>query len=114
MASSMTTVDVAILSMGEPSIDCVRALPMVMATSSMRWWSLSPDAFILMSKDAYLARVSTMCFRNWLSHATSNFPAPSIFKSTEIVVSRVLRSTLADLPVILPARAYVLITVSRQ
>lgn len=114
MASSMTTVDVAILSIGLPSIASVMALPMVIATSSMRWWSLSPVAFMAMSNEAYLARVSTMCLRNWMSHSTSNFPVPSMPSSTEMSVSRVLRSTFADLPVIAPARAYVLNTISRK
>lgn len=114
MASSMTTVEVAILSMGLPSMAWTMALPMVMAASSMRWWSLSPVAFMAMSNEAYLARVSTMCLRNWMSHSTSNLPVPSMLSSTEISVSRVLRSTFADLPVIGPARAYVLITISRS
>ena len=100
MASSITTVDVAILSMGLPSMASVNAFPRVIATSSMMWWSLSPWALRTRSKEAYLANVSTMCFRNWMSHSTSNFPVPSMSKSTEICVSLVLRSTLDALPVI--------------
>ena len=97
MASSMTTVDVAILSMGSSSSALANAFPRVIPTSSMRWWSLSPAAFMVISMSEYLERVSIMCFRNWLSQSTSYFPVPSTFSSTEICVSLVFLSILAVL-----------------
>ncbi len=72
-----------------------------MALSSMMWWSLSPAALILTSKEAYLARVSVMCFRNWMSLVTSNFPVPSMSSDIEMRVSLVLRSISDFLAVML-------------
>ena len=96
-ASSIGTMAVPILWMGASPMACLRAFPSVMAASSMMWWSLSPDASILRSNPAYLARVSVMCLRNWMSHVTSNFPLPSMSRSTETLVSLVLRSIEDDL-----------------
>ena len=100
----MGTTAVAILSMGSSPMACLSAFPRVMAVSSMMWWSLSPSALRTRSKPAYLARVSVMCFRNWMSQVTSNLPVPSMLRSTEILVSLVLRSKEDVLAVMLTFR----------
>ena len=77
-------VDVAILSMGSLPKAIAKTFPNVIPTSSMRWWSLSPVAVIMISIDEYLENVSIMCLRNWSSHVTSYFPVPSTFSSMTI------------------------------